>query len=126
MNTGREDIRYVDLSSREIDHSSSQLRDGSTLSAPSKQQHAGVPPPRGTSGRLPGGACVPPLLEGWKHKILLAGKYLNVIRECGIEANLDQSPFTDDLSMDDEQFVNIFPPLLVSLNLHCGIGSTNS
>jgi gamma-tubulin complex component 2 len=24
-------------------------------------------------------------LQPWKHKILLAGKYLNVIRECGIE-----------------------------------------
>jgi gamma-tubulin complex component 2 len=25
------------------------------------------------------------VLEPWKWKILLAGKYLNVIRECGIE-----------------------------------------
>jgi hypothetical protein len=65
-------------------------------------------------------------LEGWKHKILLAGKYLNVIRECGIEANLDQSQFTDDLSMDDEQFVILFPPPSVSLNLDYDIGSTNS
>jgi gamma-tubulin complex component 2 len=24
-------------------------------------------------------------LQPWKQKILLAGKYLNVIRECGIE-----------------------------------------
>ncbi|KAF8234521.1 hypothetical protein L208DRAFT_1359509 [Tricholoma matsutake] len=80
------------------------LRDGSTLSAPSKRQQAGVPPPRSVGGRLPGGACVPPLLEGWKHKILLAGKYLNVIRECGIEVNRDQGQSTDDLSMDDEKF----------------------
>lgn len=57
-------------------------------------------------GRLPGGACVPPLLEGWKHKILLAGKYLNVIRECGIEVNRDQGQSTDDLSMDDEKCVS--------------------
>jgi gamma-tubulin complex component 2 len=56
-------------------------------------------------GRLPGGACVPPLLEGWKHKILLAGKYLNVIRECGIEGNRDQDQSTDELSMDDEKCV---------------------
>ncbi|KAN0085934.1 Spc97 / Spc98 family domain containing protein [Tylopilus felleus] len=59
------------------------LRDGSTSS--SKRQHASVPPPRTPGGRLPGGACIPPSLEGWKYKVLLAGKYLNVIRECGIE-----------------------------------------
>lgn len=34
---------------------------------------------------LAGGAVIPRFLEGWKVKILLAGKYLNVIRECGIE-----------------------------------------
>lgn len=28
---------------------------------------------------------MPAFLQPWKHKILLAGKYLNVIRECGIE-----------------------------------------
>lgn len=32
---------------------------------------------------LGGGAVVPSFLERWKTKILLAGKYLNVIRECG-------------------------------------------
>ncbi|OWZ58784.1 gamma-tubulin complex component 2 [Cryptococcus neoformans var. grubii Br795] len=46
---------------------------------------AGVPPPRQGTNRLPGGACIPQFLQPWKHKILLAGKYLNVIRECGIE-----------------------------------------
>ncbi|KAF8634757.1 hypothetical protein AX15_000721 [Amanita polypyramis BW_CC] len=80
------------------------LRDGSTLSAPSKRQ-AGVPVPRSVGGRLPGGACVPPLLEGWKHKILLAGKYLNVIRECGIEVNRNQNyPDDEELPMDDPRF----------------------
>ncbi|KAJ7063541.1 gamma-tubulin complex, DGRIP84/SPC97 component [Mycena amicta] len=80
------------------------LRDGSTLSAPSKRR-AGVPPPRTVGGRLPGGACVPPLLEGWKHKILLAGKYLNVIRECGIEIRRDVNHSVDEnLAMDDEKF----------------------
>lgn len=34
---------------------------------------------------LAGGAVLPRFLESWKSKILLAGKYLNVIRECGIE-----------------------------------------
>ena len=29
--------------------------------------------------------AIPPFLERWKDKILLAGKYLNVIKECGIE-----------------------------------------
>ncbi|KAJ8596832.1 hypothetical protein M405DRAFT_725573 [Rhizopogon salebrosus TDB-379] len=78
------------------------LRDGSTLS--SKRQHAGVPLPRTPGGRLPGGACVPPLLEGWKHKVLLAGKYLNVIRECGIEVQADQKDTTkESLSMEDEK-----------------------
>ncbi|KAF9223192.1 hypothetical protein BS17DRAFT_782515 [Gyrodon lividus] len=78
------------------------LRDGSTLS--SKQQHAGVPPPRTPGGRLPGGACIPPLLEGWKHKVLLAGKYLNVIRECGIEVQASQPQANEQqLSMDDQK-----------------------
>lgn len=37
---------------------------------------------------LAGGAVIPKFLEGWKVKILLAGKYLNVIRECGIEIEM--------------------------------------
>ncbi|KAF8347430.1 gamma-tubulin complex, DGRIP84/SPC97 component [Amanita rubescens] len=79
-----------------------QLRDGSTLS--SKRQ-TGVPLARSVGGRLPGGACVPPLLEGWKHKILLAGKYLNVIRECGIEVSQNQNyPDDEELAMDDPRF----------------------
>ncbi|XP_006456070.1 hypothetical protein AGABI2DRAFT_188151 [Agaricus bisporus var. bisporus H97] len=79
------------------------LRDGST-SASSKRSQAGVPPPR-PSGRLPGGACIPPLLEGWKHKILLAGKYLNVIRECGIELKPEERPpDEEEYSMDSEKF----------------------
>ncbi|KIJ09112.1 hypothetical protein PAXINDRAFT_172617 [Paxillus involutus ATCC 200175] len=78
------------------------LRDGSTLS--SKSQHTGVPPPRTPGGRLPGGACIPPSLEGWKHKVLLAGKYLNVIRECGIEVQVNQPPAGEQqLSMDDQK-----------------------
>ncbi|TFY80864.1 hypothetical protein EWM64_g3145 [Hericium alpestre] len=79
------------------------LRDGSTMSAFNKRHQAGVPPPRAVGGHLPGGACVPPLLEGWKHKVLLAGKYLNVIRECGIEIG-KASGSSEDGSMDDEKF----------------------
>ncbi len=48
---------------------------------------------------------MPPLLESWKHKILLAGKYLNVIRECGIEMPRDKAHADDDeFSMDDERY----------------------
>ncbi|EIW56156.1 uncharacterized protein TRAVEDRAFT_60139 [Trametes versicolor FP-101664 SS1] len=81
------------------------LRDGSTTGGSSKQHQMGVPPPRSAGGRLPGGACIPAVLERWKHKILLAGKYLNVIRECGIEIRRDPSQEDDeDVSMDDERF----------------------
>ena len=64
-----------------------------------------MPTPRGSSSRLPGGACIPPVLEGWKHKILLAGKYLNVIRECGIAVttNQDTKALDKDMSMEDEK-----------------------
>ncbi|KAE9402631.1 hypothetical protein BT96DRAFT_956235 [Gymnopus androsaceus JB14] len=80
------------------------LRDGSTMSG-AKELKAGIPLPRSHGGRLPGGACIPPLLDGWKHKILLAGKYLNVIRECGIEIRRSQNQSDDDkFSMDDERF----------------------
>lgn len=62
-----------------------QLRDGSSAvsTAGQRSQH-GVPPIRKATGKLPGGACIPPILENWKHKILLAGKYVNVMRECGV------------------------------------------
>lgn len=68
-----------------------QLRDGTSISQSLSDQapiRLGVPRPRpGTEAdpRLPGGACIPRFLEPWKHKILLAGKYLNVIRECGVD-----------------------------------------
>lgn len=39
----------------------------------------------GARGVLTGGAKIPAFLEPWKRKILLAGKYLNVVRECGKE-----------------------------------------
>lgn len=86
----------------------SQLRDGSTMSG-AKEHKAGIPSPRSSGGRLPGGACIPPLLDGWKHKILLAGKYLNVIRECGIEIrrSQNQSDDNDKFSMDDERYVGM-------------------
>lgn len=69
-----------------------QLRDGTTVKGSDRQ--VGVPRPRTEGGRLPGGACIPPLLDAWKKKILLAGKYLNVIRECGIDIQ-QPTPKTD-------------------------------
>lgn len=72
-----------------------QLRDGSTITAGKHQ----APP----ATDLRDGACVPPLLEGWKHKVLLAGKYLNVIRECGIEIIHERDGAEDDVAMDDER-----------------------
>ncbi|KAH9055141.1 Spc98 family-domain-containing protein [Lactarius deliciosus] len=102
--------RFINRGTLEVDYTDEYwerrytLRDGSTLGALSKRSQAGVPPPRAGSGRLPGGACVPPLLESWKHKVLLAGKYLNVIRECGIEVQKGSNPPDDDLAMDDERF----------------------
>lgn len=36
-------------------------------------------------GELIGGAKIPSFLVPWKHKILATGKYLNAIRECGID-----------------------------------------
>ncbi|KIR55675.1 gamma-tubulin complex component 2 [Cryptococcus gattii Ru294] len=66
---------------------------------------AGVPPPRQGTNRLPGGACIPKFLQPWKHKILLAGKYLNVIRECGIEvkkpSEIDEKEM---MTMNDPNF----------------------
>ncbi|KAF8664129.1 hypothetical protein AX16_000819 [Volvariella volvacea WC 439] len=104
--------KFIDRGILEVDYTDEYwerrytLRDGSTHSGPSQGRHAGVPLPRAVNGRLPGGACIPPLLEPWKHKILLAGKYLNVIRECGIEISKSDSPIDvhEDLSMDNERF----------------------
>ncbi|KAF9561696.1 hypothetical protein CPC08DRAFT_749834 [Agrocybe pediades] len=103
--------KFIDRGILEVDYTDEYwerrytLRDGSISPGSSKRHQAGIPPPRSIGGRLPGGACVPPLLETWKHKILLAGKYLNVIRECGIEMPRDKKYSEDDeLSMDDEKF----------------------
>ncbi|PTB80319.1 hypothetical protein M440DRAFT_1388632 [Trichoderma longibrachiatum ATCC 18648] len=47
---------------------------------------------------------VPPQLEGVKEKVLLAGKYLNVVRECG---GVDVSKIVRELptSFDDKRFI---------------------
>jgi gamma-tubulin complex component 2 len=80
-----------------------QLRDGSTTAIESRanadrtialQQmpSSGAPNVRPGTNRLPGGACIPPFLEEWKVKILRTGKYLNVIRECGLPVEGESSP----------------------------------
>ena len=44
------------------------------------------------------------MLERWKQKMLLAGKYLNVIRECGIEIGKDSNQTGDEeLSLEDDR-----------------------
>ncbi|KAF2250641.1 spindle pole body component 97 [Trematosphaeria pertusa] len=50
-------------------------------------------------------ALVPPQLEGVKDKVLLAGKYLNVVRECG---GVDISQTVQDVptSFDDPRFLD--------------------
>ncbi|KAF8686478.1 Spc97 / Spc98 family [Rhizoctonia solani] len=78
--------RYTLRDGSHAPHPSTAASTGqSVLSAPPPPS-ALVPRPRVPGGRLPGGACVPPSLEGWKHKVLLAGKYLNVVREWGGDA----------------------------------------
>ncbi|KAI0338339.1 hypothetical protein BDW22DRAFT_1460019 [Trametopsis cervina] len=103
--------KFIDRGTLEVDYTDEYwerrytLRDGSTVGGSSKHHQAGIPLPRTPGGRMPGGACVPPMLERWKHKMLLAGKYLNVIRECGIEIRQENSqPHDQSLSMEDEKF----------------------
>lgn len=75
-----------------------------------------------------GGAVLPRFLEVWEVKILLAGKYVNVIRECGVkgrtdefEVNLDQAttdmPDTGGLiKMNDDWFYGLIDRAYVSAN----------
>lgn len=84
------------------------LRDGSSVEKPFKPDQAFDN--EGNLKRLAGGACIPPFLESWKFKILYAGKYLNVIRECGIEIakNSNKSPFDDKLVFNGMNHVNFY------------------
>ncbi|KAI0777978.1 Spc98 family-domain-containing protein [Irpex lacteus] len=103
--------KFINRGTLEVDYTDEYwerrytLRDGSTLGGSSKRHQAGIPLARTPGGRLPGGACIPPLLERWKHKMLLAGKYLNVIRECGIEITQDWIQIdSDGLSLEEDKF----------------------
>lgn len=82
------------------------LRDrtiGTSASVKKSSVHSDVSPrERGLSG----GAVVPSFLEPWKEKILLAGKYLNVIRECGIEIEVPEGNRVregEQIAMDQEE-----------------------
>lgn len=82
------------------------LRDKGAKKATTGPGGAGREPPRERG--LAGGAIVPSFLEPWKNKILLAGKYLNVIRECGIEIEPPEgSSFKADelVAMNEERCV---------------------
>ncbi|EST07453.1 Gamma-tubulin complex component protein [Kalmanozyma brasiliensis GHG001] len=72
------------------------LRDETTIAKRERQRQLGLDldaeledEEENPRGILTGGAKIPSFLEPWKHKILLAGKYLNVIRECGLEVPSD-------------------------------------
>lgn len=79
----------------------------------------------GTSG----GAVLPRFLEVWEVKILLAGKYVNVMRECGVETR--DSATSDDMypcaflerdkpgrliKMNDESFYELIDRAYISAN----------
>lgn len=58
-----------------------------------------------------GGAVVPESLEAWKSKVLLAGKYVNVMRECGLHVAREEAgaPTSDKdearlVPIDDDAF----------------------
>ncbi|CAO1613410.1 unnamed protein product [Jaminaea pallidilutea] len=59
-------------------------------------------------GLLTGGARIPTFLEAWKAKILLAGKYLNVMRQCGVDIET-VSPYSHEsipfVIMTEEPFL---------------------
>ncbi len=87
-----------------------QLRDGSALGVSRNDSDHGIsgtsaPTRRPGTNHLPGGACIPAFLEPWKYKILLAGKYLNVIRECGTEVvkwDQEQERVSEDAAQSDK------------------------
>ncbi|KAA1113311.1 hypothetical protein PGT21_027790 [Puccinia graminis f. sp. tritici] len=74
-----------------------------------------------------GGAVLPRFLEVWEVKILLAGKYVNVIRECGVkgrtdefEIDFEQAPDADGstglIKMNDDWFYGLIDRAYVSAN----------
>jgi gamma-tubulin complex component 2 len=74
-----------------------------------------IPACRPGTERLPGGACIPPFLEAWKFKILLAGKYLNVIKECGVEIADWEQKDREIAEQDEDTMVRMDQPKYVRL-----------
>lgn len=73
---------------------------------------------RSGRGLFTGGAKIPAFLEAWKHKILLAGKYLNVVRECGVDIRVgvegvQGSAATPDGVATPDDGAPSSPPLIV-------------
>jgi gamma-tubulin complex component 2 len=54
--------------------------------------------------------AVPSFLEPLKHKILVAGKYLNVVRECGITILGPQDTNVDDVNPQSDELPTVSPP----------------
>lgn len=85
------------------DGSSSGGGEGGGKKNMAMSMQAGIPNARSPGGRLPGGACIPPQLESWKHKVLLAGKYLNVLQECGREIKRPIEADEDEYAMEGDK-----------------------
>ncbi|GAA5900890.1 gamma-tubulin-complex subunit SPC97 [Sporobolomyces salmoneus] len=101
INQGSLDLDYTD----EYWERRYTLRDRTVGSSTKRSTGHGTVAPRDRG--LSGGAVVPAFLEPWKEKILLAGKYLNVIRECGIEIEVPEGNRIRDgelIAMDEEDF----------------------
>ncbi|KZS97042.1 gamma-tubulin complex, DGRIP84/SPC97 component [Sistotremastrum niveocremeum HHB9708] len=80
------------------------LRDGTSVSSSQDDRISRKQPEEPT--RLPGGACIPPEIEPLKHKILLAGKYLNVIRACGGQIKSDFETYTsEDIDLGSDRWI---------------------
>ncbi|SGZ23670.1 BQ5605_C023g09618 [Microbotryum silenes-dioicae] len=81
-----------------------KLRDNLSSDGPAEPVVNRNIPPRERG--LSGGQIVPRFLEPWKEKVLLAGKYLNVLRECGIDIESASGDWAKGqlLTLNDESF----------------------
>ncbi|SCV74426.1 BQ2448_8065 [Microbotryum intermedium] len=81
-----------------------KLRDNLSSDGPAEPVVNRSTPPRERG--LSGGQIVPTFLEPWKDKVLLAGKYLNVLRECGIDIDSASGDWTKGqlMALNDESF----------------------
>ncbi|KAH8929920.1 hypothetical protein BT69DRAFT_1210983, partial [Atractiella rhizophila] len=81
------------------------LKDANVSNAPTAPPAASSNPLASAREQgLSGGAVIPPFLEGWKTKVLLAGKYLNVVRECGMSVSKEREERHELIAMDSESF----------------------